>query len=87
MNQPTASPALRRLVHEHLIGKSEGMPAASLAAFVLGWGSAFELMRRSQAMMPWISAQQHQWVNELLDAIEVASRVELDAEDETEPGV
>ncbi len=56
------------------------MPPASLAAFISGWGSALELLRRSHAELPWISPQQHRWIGELLDAVEEASRAELDDE-------
>lgn len=56
------------------------MPPASLAAFISGWGSALELLRRSHAELPWISAQEHRWIGDLLDAVEEASRVELDDE-------
>lgn len=74
------SPALRRLVRQHLLERSDGMPPSSLAAFVSGWGSALDLLRRSQATLPWISATQHQWIGDLLDAVEAASRAELDDE-------
>jgi len=56
------------------------MPAASLAAFIAGWGSAFDLLRRGDAEMPWVSAERHRWISELLDAIEEASRAELEDE-------
>lgn len=56
------------------------MPPASLAAFVSGWGSALDLLRRSQAELPWISAEQHRWVGDLIDAVSEASRAELSDE-------
>ncbi|MCA9709653.1 MAG: hypothetical protein KDK70_27695 [Myxococcales bacterium] len=79
MSTPKPSSSdLRRLVREHLLDRSEGLPPPALAAFVSGWGSALELLRRSHAALPWISAQQHQWIAALLDAVEEAARVELD---------
>jgi hypothetical protein len=74
----SSSPALRRLVREHLLERSEGLPPASLAAFIAGWGNALQLLRRSHAELPWVSPQEHRWISELLDAVEEASRVELD---------
>ena len=77
---PSFSPALRRLVREQLLDRSDGMPPASLAAFVCGWGSALDLLRRSQAELPWVSVEQHRWVGDLIDAVTEASRAELDDE-------
>lgn len=77
----SSSPDLRRLVHEHLIERSEGMPPASLAAFVAGFGSALELLRRGDAVLPWVSPERQRWIGELLDAIEAASRAALDDDD------
>jgi hypothetical protein len=76
----SSSPALRRLVREHLLERSEGLPPASLAAFVAGWGSALQLLRRGHAELPWVSPQEQRWIGELLDAIEEASQAELDDE-------
>lgn len=74
----SSSPALRRLVRQHLLERSEGLPPASLAAFIAGWGSALELLRRSHAELPWVSPQDHRSIGELLDAVEQAARAELD---------
>jgi hypothetical protein len=73
-------PALRRLVHEHLLVRSEGLPPASLAAFIAGWGSALQLLRRGHAELPWVSAQQQRWVGDLIDAVEDAAKAELEDE-------
>lgn len=67
MSLPPGPDPLRRLVHEHLIERSEGMPAASLAAFIAGWGSAIDLLRRGNANLPWVGPQQQQWIQQLLD--------------------
>ena len=72
--------ALRRLVHEHLLERTEGMPPASLAAFIAGWGSALDLLRRSDVELPWVSAERHRWIGELIDAVQEATRQELDDE-------
>lgn len=53
------------------------MPPASLAAFISGWGSALELLRRSHAELPWVSTQEHRWIGRLIDAVEDASKAEL----------
>jgi hypothetical protein len=74
----SSSSALRRLVREHLLGRSEGLPPASLAAFISGWGSALQLLRRAHAELPWVSPQQQRWVGELIDAVEDATQGELD---------
>lgn len=76
-----SSPALRRLIREHLLERSDGMPPASLAAFIAGWSSALELLRRSDAIRPWVTPELHRWVGTLLDAIEAASAAELADED------
>lgn len=75
-----SSPALRRLVREHLLERSEGLPPPSLAAFIAGWGSALQLLRRSHAELPWVSSREHQWIGDLLDAVEQASQAELEDE-------
>lgn len=75
-----SSPALRRLVREHLLERSDGLPPASLAAFIAGWGSALQLLRRSHAELPWVSAQEHRWIGDLIDAVEAASQAELEDE-------
>jgi len=54
------------------------MPPASLAAFIAGWGSALQLLRRSHAALPWVSLQEHRSIAELLDAVEDATEAELD---------
>ncbi len=56
------------------------MPPASLAAFVAGWGSALQLLRRSHAELPWVSVQEQQWIGDLIDAVEDATTAELDDE-------
>jgi hypothetical protein len=76
----SSSPALRRLVREHLLERSDGMPPASLAAFIAGWGSALQLLRRGHAELPWVSAHEQQWIGDLLDAVEQASQAELEDE-------
>jgi hypothetical protein len=76
----SASPALRRLVREHLLERSEGLPPASLAAFIAGWGSALQLLRRSHAALPWVSPQEQRAIGELLDAVEAATEAELEDE-------
>ncbi|MEX1363964.1 MAG: hypothetical protein AB1Z98_12615 [Nannocystaceae bacterium] len=74
----SSSPALRRLVREHLLVRSEGMSPASLAAFIAGFGSALDLLRRSQAELPWVSPERYRSVVELIDAVQDAARDELD---------
>ncbi|MCX4247211.1 hypothetical protein [Paraliomyxa miuraensis] len=76
----SSSPALRRLVREHLLERSEGLSPASLAAFIAGWGSALQLLRRSHAELPWVSPQEHRWIGDLLDAVEDATHRELEDE-------
>ncbi len=76
----SSSPALRRLVREHLLERSEGMPPASLAAFIAGWGSALQLLRRSHVELPWVSTREQQWIGDLIDTVEEASRAELEDE-------
>lgn len=76
----SSSPALRRLVREHLLERSDGLPPASLAAFIAGWGSALQLLRRSHAELPWVSPQEHRFIGDLLDAVEDVTRAELEDE-------
>jgi len=44
--------ALELLVRELLMARTEGLPAPALAAFVSGWTSVLELLRRTDLTMP-----------------------------------
>ncbi len=75
-------PGLVRLVQEHLLTRLDGLDARAVAAYVMGFRAAFDLMRRAHAMM---GHEEDISVTALLNAIERAQAQAL-AEPEEETG-
>lgn len=69
---------LVQLVTQYLEARTDGLPAASVAAFVSGWSSALDVVRRSQVSVPNASADVHGTIQQLVDAIEQAQRAALE---------
>ena len=67
---PIFDPTL--LVRQLLLDRTEGLSAAQVAAFVSGWTSALELVRRSDLLMPTADPAVTKAMAALLDAIEAA---------------
>lgn len=80
LRTPIPSIPLRRLVQQLLLGRVEDLDAPATAAFVSGWSSALELVRRTELSAPEATAQEQATVVAVVDAIEAARRQVLDDE-------
>ncbi len=67
---------LRMLVSELLLARTEGLSAPQMAAFVQGWSSVLELMRRVDLVFPDASAETKAAMQRFVDEIERA-RIEV----------
>ena len=73
---PTQLP-LSSLVAQFLAGRVEGLGAPQVAAFVSGWTSALELVRRTDLTIPSEPDAVKAAVLRLVEAIETAQRTAL----------
>jgi hypothetical protein len=73
-NSPTA---LDQLVAQFLLGRVDGLGAPQVAAFVSGWSSALELVRRTDLTIPLASQEVKRAVDRLVEAIERARETAL----------
>lgn len=80
---PLPSIELRRLVQQVVLGRVADLDAASTAAFVRGWASALDLVRRTDLTLPGASAQTASVVVGVVDLLEAARRRALEDEDES----
>ena len=71
---PSSLPSapLRRLVHQLLLGRVSELDPEATLAFVRGWSSAFELMRRTDLTIPEAPPDVKSAVEEIVNAIEAA---------------
>jgi hypothetical protein len=70
--------ALDQLVAQFLLGRVDGLGAPQVAAFVSGWSSALELVRRTDLTIPLASQEVKGAVEVLVEAIERARESALD---------
>ncbi|MFO0637139.1 MAG: hypothetical protein U0168_30300 [Nannocystaceae bacterium] len=70
------------LVRELLLARTEGLSPPQLAAFIQGWTSALELLRRSDLTAPDADAAVHRQVAEVLARIDAVTRDVLGDGDE-----
>lgn len=79
---PTLTVPVAQLVSQYLEGRLDGLPAAGVASFVLGWTSALELVRRTDVTLPDAPDNVRQGIAQLCAAIEQATKAVLaDPED------
>lgn len=71
------------VVQQLLLGRTEGLSAPQLAAFVAGWTSLLDLLRRPELCLPAASTEVHEALTELVTAIERAQATVLDDNDDT----
>jgi hypothetical protein len=69
--------ALDNLVAQFLLGRVDGLGAPQVAAFVSGWSSALELVRRTDLTIPSASQEVKRAVDRLVEAIERARETAL----------
>ena len=68
---------LDQLVEQFLTGRVDGLGAPQVAAFVSGWSSALELVRRTDLTIPEQTEEVKRAVARLVEAIERAQRTAL----------
>lgn len=69
---------LRRLVAQSLMAHGEDLPAPQLAAYLSGWSSALDLVRRTDLTMPSASDELHRAMASVVAALDAAARSVLD---------
>jgi hypothetical protein len=74
---PTLAIPIARLVAQYLVGRVDGLPAPQVAAFVSGWTSALELVRRTELTLPDAPDVTREEIARLCGAIEQAQRTVL----------
>lgn len=65
-------PPVQRLVEQLLVGRLDGLEARAVAAFLSGWSSALELIRRVDLTMPDASPEVIDSIRRLVSAVERA---------------
>lgn len=73
-----SAPALETLVHALLIERTEGLAPAELGAYIDGWSSLLDLVRRSQLLLPHATPEDHARIAELVERIRAATAAALD---------
>lgn len=74
---PESNLPLQSLVRQYLLGRTEGLGASQVAAFVSGWTSALELVRRTDVMLPAASEEVRAALASLVAELERAQEVAL----------
>ncbi|MBV1857745.1 MAG: hypothetical protein KUG77_04975 [Nannocystaceae bacterium] len=69
---------LNRLVSQSLMAHGEELPAPQVAAYLSGWSSALELVRRTDLTMPTASPELHRAMASVVAALDAAARSVLD---------
>jgi len=70
--------ALELLVHELLLVRTEPLEAAQIAAFMDGWSSLLDLIRRTDLLFPNASEDQVEWIAMIVERIRSAQAAVLD---------
>lgn len=70
------------LVQQLLLGRTDGLSAPQLAAFLAGWTSLLDLLRRPELCLPDAAPEVHDALRSLAQQIERAQAEILSDEDE-----
>jgi len=81
----TASIPLHIVVQQLLLGRTEGLAPQQLAAFISGWTSLLDLLKRPELCLPEAPAEVQAALIELVDAIERAQDTVLGDDDDASP--
>lgn len=73
------------LVQQLLLGRTEGLSAPQLAAFLSGWTSVLELLRRSELCLPDAPPEVQEALRALVEQIERAQAEILSDDDAQDP--
>lgn len=83
---PDSDVPLQILVGQLLLGRTDGLSASGVAAFLLGWSSVLEILRRPDVALPDASQETRQALVELVKTLEQAQRVALSDGDDDADG-
>lgn len=78
----TVSLPLHIVVQQLLLGRTEGLPAPQLAAFLSGWTSLLDLLKRPELCLPGATAEVHAALLALVEQIEGAQETVLGSDDD-----
>lgn len=78
----TASLPLHLVVQQLLLGRTDELSAPQLAAFLSGWTSLLDLLKRPELCLPTATPEVHAAVAELVEQIEHAQTVVLQHDDD-----
>jgi hypothetical protein len=73
--------AVDMLVHELLLERTRGLSGAQLAAFVDGWSSLLDLVRRTDLLLPGAGPELIAAITDLVARIQDSQRRVLDDDD------
>lgn len=65
---------LQSLIRQFVLGRTEGLDAASVAAFVAGWSAALDVVARSELTVPGAPPGVHATIAHVVRAIDEARR-------------
>lgn len=74
---------LSTLVEQYLLGRTDGLSAPQVAAFISGWSSALEVVRRVDLTHPGSPEETKRVVEAIVDAIEEARRRVLEQDEDS----
>lgn len=70
------------LIRQLLLGRTDGLSASQLAAFLSGWTSLLDLLKRPELCLPDAAPEVHEALRSLVQQIELAQAEILSDEDE-----
>ncbi len=73
---------LHIVVQQLLLGRTEGLPAPQLAAFLSGWTSLLDLLKRPELCLPGAAPEVHAALVTLVEQIEGAQQTVLGDDDD-----
>ncbi len=78
----TLSLPLHIVVQQLLLGRTDGLTAPQLAAFLSGWTSLLDLLKRPELCLPGASSEVQAALAELVEQIEGAQTTVLGSDDD-----
>jgi len=82
----TLSLPLHIVVQQLLLGRTDGLTAPQLAAFLSGWTSLLDLLKRPELCLPDATPDQRAALTELARRIEAAQATVLGSDDDAPSG-
>ena len=80
----TLSLPLHIVVQQLLLGRTDGLTAPQLAAFLSGWTSLLDLLKRPELCLPGAPSEVHAALAELVEQIEDAQLTVLEGDEDAQ---